>query len=179
MIFAAVTAEEKGLLGSDYFAQQPPQISADSLVANINVDMPMLFTATEDLIALGDEHSSLGAIARAAAQSEGYRISPDPTPEQVAFIRSDQYSFIRQGVPAIVLTGGQKSRDPKTNAAELKREFLEKHYHQPSDDLTLPMDFDSAAALARVNLRIALEVANAPARPAWKSGDFFGKKFGK
>jgi len=179
LIFIAVTAEEKGLLGSDYFVQQPPLIGAGALVANINVDMPMLFTPTEDLIALGEEHSSLGGIARAAAQSEGYRISPDPTPEQVVFIRSDQYSFIRQGIPAIVLSGGQKSRDSKSNAAELKREFLEKHYHQPSDDLSLPMDFDGAAALARVNLRIALEVANAPAKPAWKPGDFFGKKFGK
>ena len=179
IIFAAVTAEEKGLLGSDYFARQPPMIASGALVADINMDMPMLFTPTEDLIALGEEHSTLGATARAAAQSEGYRFTPDPTPEQVAFIRSDQYSFIRQGIPSIVISGGQKSRDPKTNAAELKREFLENNYHQPSDDLSLPMDFDGAAALARVNLRIAVEIANAPARPAWKSGDFFGQKFGR
>ena len=177
LIFIAVTGEEKGLLGSDYFAQMPPMIAPGALVANINMDMPLLFTPTEDLVALGEEHSSLGASARAAAQSEGYRLSPDPTPEQVSFVRSDQYSFIRQGIPSIVLSSGDKSRDPRTDAAELKRDFREKHYHQPSDDLSLPMDFDSAAALARVNLRIALEIANAQARPAWKAGDFFGRKF--
>jgi len=179
LIFVAVTGEEKGLLGSDYFAQLPPMIAPGSLVANINVDMPMLFTPTEDLIAYGEEHSTLGASARAAAQNEGYRLTPDPVPEQVSFVRSDQYSFIRQGIPAIFLSAGDKSRDPRTNAAELKRDFRENHYHQPSDDLSLPMDFDGAAALARVNLRIALEIANAQARPAWKAGDFFGQKFGK
>jgi hypothetical protein len=177
LIFAAVTGEEKGLLGSDYFARQPPMADTRALVADINVDMPMLFTQTVDLIASGDAHSSLGTAARAAATSEGFKLSPDPEPEQVSFIRSDQFSFIRQGIPAIVLSGGQQARDPAVNAAELKRDYRDKHYHQPSDDLSLPMDFNAAAALARVNLRIALEIADAPTRPVWKPGDFFAGKF--
>jgi Zn-dependent M28 family amino/carboxypeptidase len=149
----------------------------DALVANLNMDMPMLFTPTVDLVALGEEHSSLGATARSAAALEGYRLSPDPAPEQVSFIRSDQFSFIRQGIPSIVLGGGQQSREAGVNASELKRDFREKHYHQPSDDLSLPMDFGAAAGLARVYLRMALDVANTPARPAWKPNDFFARKF--
>lgn len=177
LIFAAVTAEEKGLLGSDYFAKQPPLPDGGTLVANINMDMPMLFTNTMDLIALGEEHSTLGAAARSAAASEGYRLSADPAPEEVSFIRSDQFSFIRQGIPAIVLGAGEQARDHRTDAAALKREYRAKHYHQPSDDLSLPMDFDAAAGLARVDLRLVLDIANAPTRPAWKQGDFFAGKF--
>jgi hypothetical protein len=95
ILFIAVTAEEKGLLGSDYFARHPP-MPIDALVAAINIDMPRLFAAAQDFIALGVDHSSLGTIARAAAAAQGYRLSPDPAPEQVAFIRSDQFSFIRR-----------------------------------------------------------------------------------
>ena len=175
ILFAAVTAEEKGLLGSDYLAHRPPD--SGTLVANINIDMPMLFAPTLDLVALGEQHSSLGAMARAAATTHGYRLSPDPTPEQVSFVRSDQFSFIRQGIPSIVLGGGYQSRDRNTDMSQLRRDFLEQHYHQPSDDLSLPIDFGVAADLARINLRIALDAANAAARPAWKSGDFFGRAF--
>lgn len=180
--FIAVTAEEKGLLGSDYFVQHPPRSNsgaAEAIVANINIDMPRLFAAPQDFIALGADHSSLGAAARTALTAQGYRLSPDPAPEQVGFIRSDQFSFIRRGIPAIVLNGGDKARDSEVDLAGLKRDFMQQHYHQPSDDLTLPIHYPSAADLARVNLRIALEVANATGRPRWKTGDFFAEKFGR
>jgi hypothetical protein len=176
LIFAAVTAEEKGLIGSDYFAQHPP-VPADALVADINVDMPMLFAPTLDFVALGAEHSSLGATARTAATSQGYRLSPDPAPERVAFIRSDQFSFIRQGIPSMVLDGGYKARNRNEDVTELQRDFLQHHYHQPSDDLTLPIHYPTAADLARVNLRIILEVANSTPRPRWNADDFFAEKF--
>lgn len=177
ILFAAVTAEEKGLLGSDYFAQHPPMQGA--VVANINIDMPLLFAPTLDVVALGEEHSSLGALARAAAAGQGYRLSPDPAPEQVSFVRSDQFSFIRQGIPSIVLMGGYKSRDKHVDIAQLQHDFREHNYHQPGDDLTVPMDYATAADLARINLRIALDAANATARPRWKRGDFFEQKFGR
>ncbi len=176
IVFAALTAEEKGLLGSDYLAQHPV-VAGGTLVANINIDMPMLFAPTLDLIALGEKHSSLGVVARNAAGSQGYRLSPDPMPEQVAFVRSDQFSFIRQGIPAIVLAGGYQSRDKRVDVAALRSEFLEKRYHQPGDDTTGPIDYATAADLARVNLRMAVEVANATARPRWKNGDFLGRVF--
>lgn len=178
IIFAAVTAEEKGLLGSDYLAQHPP-VPQQSLVANVNIDMPMLFTPTRDFVALGGTHSSLGTTARVSAASQGYRLSPDPAPEQVTFIRSDQFSFIRQGIPSLLLTGGYRARDASIDAGELRREFLQRRYHQPGDDLNGPMDFSLAADLARVNLRIVLDVANAAAVPRWKQGDFFGDEFGR
>ncbi|MFL6551108.1 MAG: M28 family metallopeptidase [Povalibacter sp.] len=175
ILFAAVTAEEKGLLGSDYLALHPP--AGGTLVANVNIDMPMLFAPTTDFVALGEQHSSLGTTARGAAAAQGYKLSPDPTPEQVAFVRSDQFSFIRQGIPSLVLGGGYQARDAAIDLEQLRREFREQRYHQPSDDLSSPIDLDSAADLARINLRIALAVANASARPAWKPGDFFGKTF--
>lgn len=176
LLFAAVTAEEKGLLGSDFLAQHA-QAGGRRIVADINIDMPMIFAPTFDFIAIGGEHSTLGASARAAATNQGYRLSPEVSPEQVSFIRSDQFSFIRRGIPAIVVTGGSQARDKDTDIGELRRQFRETHYHQPSDDLTLPMDYATAADLARVDLRILLDAANAPNRPRWSAGDFFAEKF--
>lgn len=175
IVFAAVTAEEKGLLGSDYLAKHSGP--AATIVANINIDMPLLFVPIQDFVALGEEHSTLGPLARAAAGNQGYRLSPDPTPEQVSFIRSDQFSFVRSGIPSIVLTGGYHARDKQVDVAQMRRDFRQHNYHRPSDDLQLPMDYGAAADLARVNLRIAVDAANATARPRWKPGDFFGRTF--
>jgi len=174
IVFAAVTAEEKGLVGSDYLVQH---MSDADIVANINVDTPMLFAPTQDFVAFGEAHSSLGALARVAAANQGYRLSPDPNPAQASFVRSDQFSFIRAGIPAIVLTGGNKARDKSVDMAQLRHDFREHNYHQPSDDLALPIDYASAADLARINLQIAVEAANEPRRPHWRSGDFFGQAF--
>jgi len=176
IVFAAVTAEEKGLVGSDYLVQHTPDADA-SIVANINVNMPMLFAPTQDFVALGEAHSSLGPLARVAAANQGYRLSPDPDPAQVSLVRSDQFSFIRAGIPAIVLTGGYKARDKNIDLAQLRRDFREHDYHQPSDDLSLPIDYAGAADLARINLQIAVEAANEPRRPRWRAGDFFGQAF--
>jgi Zn-dependent M28 family amino/carboxypeptidase len=178
LLFAAVTAEEKGLLGSDYLAENPPA-PRDRIVANVNIDMPMLFARTADLVALGAEHSTLGIAARAAAAGQGYRLSPNEAPEEVGFIRSDQFSFIQRGIPAMLLHSGYQARDASVDVKELQRNFRREHYHQPSDDLRLPIDYAAAADLARVNLRIALDVANAAPRPHWRRGDFFEQKFGR
>jgi Zn-dependent M28 family amino/carboxypeptidase len=177
LLFVAVTAEEKGLLGSDYFARHP-YAGREAMVADINIDMPMLFAPTYDFVALGAEHSGLGAIARSAAAAEGYRLSENAAPEQVGFIRSDQFSFIKQGIPAILLHGGYASRDPARNATQLQQQFRQNQYHQPGDDATLPMDYPTAAGLARIHLRMALEIANGNGRPQWRRQDFFGKTFG-
>ena len=173
VIFAAVTAEEKGLLGSDFLAGQGDR----KFVANINVDMPLTFTPVFDFVALGAQHSTLGTAARQAVAAQGYRLSADEAPEQVKFIRSDQFSFIRRGIPALVVGAGYQPRNPSVDLDELRRQYLATHYHQPSDDLTLPIDYPTAADLARVDLRIALSVANAAAAPRWMNGDFFAEKF--
>lgn len=176
ILFVAVTAEEKGLLGSDFFAAQA--LAQDKkLVANINVDMPLTFAPVFDFVALGAQHSTLGATARQAASAQGYRLSGDAQPEQVKFIRSDQFSFIRRGIPALVLGSGYQPRNPSDDLDEMRRVFLSTHYHQPSDDLTLPIDYPTAADLARINLRIVLNAANAQSAPRWTNGDFFAEKF--
>ncbi len=177
VLFAAVTAEEKGLLGSDYFVQSPHG-DGRRIVANINIDMPMPFVPVRDFVALGGEHSSLGTLARNAAAAQGYRLSPELAPEEVGFIRSDQFSFIRHGVPALVLNSGYTARDPGVDAAALQRQFRETNYHQPSDDLTLPLDYATAADLVRIDLRIVLDAANGASAPRWNAGDFFAEKFG-
>lgn len=176
IIFAAVTAEEKGLLGSDFFARQA-QMQEKKLVANLNIDMPLTFAPVFDFVALGAQHSTLGTIARQSAAAQGYRLSADAAPEQVRFIRSDQFSFIRRGIPSLKLDTGYQPRNPGTDLDELRRDFLSAHYHQPSDDLMLPIDYPTAADLARVDLRIVLAIANAPAAPRWVADDFFAEKF--
>jgi len=176
LIFAAVTAEEKGLLGSDFMAHRA-QLDGKRLVAAVNIDMPLTLVPVSDFVALGADHSSLGQLARSAAASEGYRLSVDDAPEEVRFIRSDQFSFIRRGIPAIVLKAGYRARDRKLDAGALQQQFRATHYHQPSDDLSLPIDYPTLADLARINLRIALTAANATQPPRWRADDFFADKF--
>ncbi len=175
ILFAAVTAEERGLLGSDYLATHPP--AGGVIVANLNIDMPRIVGPTLDFVAFGAEHSSLGPLVRRAARAQGYSLSPDNIPEEVIFIRSDQFSFVRQGIPSVLLDGGYVSRDKTVDIEALRNEFLKTHYHEPSDDLSLPLHYPTAADLASVNVRMALEIANASARPSWNRGDFFAEKF--
>ncbi len=177
LLFVAVTAEERGLLGAEYFAAHPT-VPRESLVANINMDMPVLLAPVSDVVPIGIEHSSLQAEVEAAAQQLGVGLTADPKPEEVVFVRSDQYAFVRQGVPAIYLTGGVTATAPGVDASALVSDFLKNHYHQPSDDLSRPIDYPSAATLARLNAMIGRRVGDADAKPRWKEGDFFGRTFG-
>ena len=175
-LFVAVTAEERGLLGADYFARFPT-VPRESLVANINMDMPVLLAEVTDVVPIGIEHSTLEADVQAAAQQLGLGLTPDPKPEEVVFVRSDQYAFVRQGIPAVYLDAGIKAKDPAVDAAALYADFLTGHYHQPSDQTDLPIHYDGAATLARLNAAIGRRVGDAAERPRWKDGDFFGRKF--
>ena len=176
IIFIAVTGEERGLLGSEYFTKYPT-VDIDSIVANVNLDMPLLLFPIADTVAFGAEHSSLKQpIAQAVAQ-EGFELSPDPTPEEVRFVRSDQYSFVRQGIPSVFLVPGSKSLDPQIDGEAIVFDHRQNHYHKPSDDLSRPVDWDSALRFARANVRIGLAVAAEEQRPTWNTGDFFGDKF--
>ncbi|MDJ0938186.1 MAG: M28 family metallopeptidase [Woeseiaceae bacterium] len=177
VLFVAVTAEERGLLGSDYFAHYPT-VPSDSIVANVNLDMPLFLSPVADLVAFGAEHSSLQAPTDSAAQAEGFTLSPDPFPEENIFIRSDQYSFVRKGVPSIYLIPGFGSLDPEVDGEALFRHHLLNYYHRPSDDLSRPVHWESARRFARANARIGLNVADADERPTWNEGDFFGERFG-
>ncbi len=177
VLFVAVTAEEKGLLGAEWFATHPT-VPAASLIANINMDMPVLLAPSKDVVPVGVEHSTLKAALDTAAQDIGIGLSPDPFPEDVVFVRSDQYAFIRAGIPAVYLTGGMVSADGKRQPKLALRKFLREHYHQPSDEATLPIAYGDASRLARLNARIGRIVGDAAQRPMWNKGDFFGEKFG-
>lgn len=176
IIFIALTGEERGLVGSDYYAHYPT-VPSDSIVANVNLDMPLLLYPVADIIAFGAEHSSLQAVIDEAIAAEDFDLSPDPMPEEVIFIRSDQYSFVKQGVPSVFLVPGFTSSDPEIDGEPIWRGFLQTYYHQPSDDMTRPIDWPSALRFARANVRIGYAVADDDARPTWNEGDFFGDKF--
>ena len=178
VLFIALTAEEKGLLGSDYFAHYPT-VPTDSIVANVNVDMPLFLYPVADLIAFGSEHSSLEALVAVAAEAEGFGLTPNPVPEENLFVRSDQYSFVRQGIPATYLEPGFNSTDPDVGAEAVFRDHLQNHYHRVSDDVTRPVDWDSVVRFTRAHIRIGRDIANDPERPAWNDGDFFAEKFAK
>ncbi len=178
ILFIALTGEERGLVGSDYYAHYPT-VPSDSLVANVNLDMPLMLYPLADVIAFGAEHSSLEQTIDEVVASEGFELAPDPIPEQVLFIRSDQYSFVKKGVPSVFLVPGFTSTDPAIDGGALFTAHLKTHYHQPSDDLSRPIDWDSALRFARTNVRIGYAVAENADRPAWNEGDFFGDKFGQ
>lgn len=168
ILFLAVTAEEKGLVGADYFARHPT-VPINRIVANVNLDMPLLTYRFEDMTVYGANRSTLGPIVAAAAGSVGVPMSPDPAPEMGLFIRSDHYRFVQQGVPSVFLWPGQKG--PGKAAWD---EFFAKHYHRPSDDLKQPIDWEQAVRFVTVNYTIARAIADGDARPVWNKRDFFG-----
>jgi Zn-dependent M28 family amino/carboxypeptidase len=178
ILFVAVTAEEKGLVGSEYFAMNPT-VPVDSIAAAVNLDMPLLLYDFADVIAFGAEHSSLGDTVQQAAQTYATELSPDPFPEQNMFVRSDHYRFVQQGVPSVFLVTGMKSLDSTIDTQPIFEGFLQEHYHKPSDDLDLPINYAAAARFTRINTKIGELLANNPDRPAWHEGDFFGRTFAK
>lgn len=178
ILFVSVTGEEKGLLGADYFAHNPT-VPKHSMVANVNLDMPILTYEFADVIAFGANHSDMKASVEQAAANAGISLSDDPWPEQALFTRSDHYAFVKQGVPAVFLVPGLKSKDPNVDGSKVFGAFLSTHYHQPSDDINQPFNWDAARTFTEVNAQIGLTLADQENRPAWNPGDFFGNTFGK
>ena len=178
VMFIALTAEESGLLGSDFYVNNPT-VPIDAIVTNINLDMPLFLYPLADLVAFGSQHSSLQAIAKTAAADEGFVFSPDPVPEERLFVRSDQYSFVQFGIPAMFLVPGFNSTDADIDSEALFRDHIKNHYHEPSDDMTRPVDWNSAVRFARAHTRIGYIVATTAERPTWNEGDFFGELFGR
>ena len=178
ILFIALTGEEKGLLGADYFARNPT-VPKGSIVANVNLDMPVLTYDFADVIAFGAEHSSLGDVVARAIKKLGIALTPDPSPEELTFVRADHYMFVREGIPALSVWTGIKSFNKNENAAKLVEEYLQKTYHRVNDDLTLPFNWEAAARFTLVNFNIGIEIANAKERPTWNKGNFFGDTFGR
>lgn len=176
LLFVALTAEEKGLLGAEWFVAHPP-VPSQSLVANVNMDMPVMLAPSRDVVPIGIEHSSLQAAVETAADELGLGLSPDPSPEEVVFVRSDQFAFIRAGIPAVYLTGGIAAVAGGADPGAATTAFLRNCYHQPCDDVSQPIQYADAAQLARLNARVGMLVGNDTARPSWNEGDFFGETF--
>lgn len=166
VVFAALTAEEKGLLGAEYLAKNP--VGPGKVAAVVNLDMPVLLYPFTDVIAFGANHSTLGATVQRAAAGMGVKLSPDPLPEEGLFTRSDHYKFVREGVPSVFLMTGFEGQ-----GGEKFRGFLATNYHQPTDDLAQPIDWQAGARFAELNFRIAREIADAPQAPRWNADSFF------
>jgi Zn-dependent M28 family amino/carboxypeptidase len=177
ILFLGVTAEEKGLLGSDYFAHHPT-VPLANIVANVNCDFLTGWWTPHDVVALGAEHSSLGEDVGAAAAALGLTVSADPAPEQTYFVRSDQYSFVKKGIPAVFPSSGQKDASGSTEANRATMAaWVKEHYHQPSDEWSPNTNYAAMAIEVRYYFLIGLSVALDPARPVWKAGDIFGTLF--
>jgi Zn-dependent M28 family amino/carboxypeptidase len=169
IIFAAVTAEEKGLLGSRYYANRPT-VAASAIVANLNTDMFLPLFPLRSIIAQGLEESDLAEDLRKTARPLGIEVYSDPEPERNAFVRSDQYSFIRTGVPSLSLKVGFTKDSPEH---EMVKRWRTERYHAPSDDLAQPVDRQSAEDFNKLYVAFVETVANRPTKPAWNSDSFF------
>jgi len=174
ILFVAVTSEENGLLGSRYFAAHPT-VPAGSIVANINTDMFLPLFPLKTLMVLGLDESDLGRDIRATAKELALGVQADPEPQRNRFVRSDQYSFIRAGIPALAMKVGYEENTPQ---AEIARKWTAERYHAPSDDLRQPIDLGAAGTYVQVVGNVAVRIANRPDRPTWNDASFF-KRFAK
>lgn len=167
-----ITGEEKGLLGSRYFAEYPT-VPASSIVANINTDMFLPIIPLQAVTVYGISESDLGEWAAKMAKQHGIEAHDDPKPERNSFIRSDQYSFIRKGVPAVAMAVGCKLDTPQQKAID---EWLHNRYHAPSDDTQQPVNLETAGKFEGLVWDLLAFTANSEKTPEWKPDSFF-KRF--
>jgi hypothetical protein len=172
VLFLACTGEEEGLLGSGFFAENPT-VDRAKIIADINLDMFLPLFPLKIVRAYGLRESNLASYLEPVANEMRLRIQDDPTPERNAFIRSDQYSLIKKGIPSLFLSFGY---DPGSPEDKIVNSWFEQRYHAPSDDTKQPMDRVAAAQFNRLLATVARRIADAPERPAWNPGSFF-KRF--
>lgn len=169
LLFVVVTGEEKGLLGSKYFANHPA-VNIRDIVADINVDMYLPLTPLKEIEVQGGNESTLGDAMRTVGKQAGVAVVDDREPERNLFIRSDQYNFILKGVPALAFKFGYEKGSPEE---KIYKNWLKERYHAPSDDANQPVDKAAAAQFNDVILKLAVRTANAPERPRWRETSFF------
>jgi Zn-dependent M28 family amino/carboxypeptidase len=172
ILFVAVTGEEKGLLGSQYFGAHPT-VPRASIVANVNTDMFLPLFPLKTLMVLGLDESDLGQDVRATAKAVGVSVQADPEPQRNRFVRSDQYNFIRLGIPALAMKVGY---EPHTPEAAIAAKWTAERYHAPSDDLNQPIDRSAAGKYVEIVRDLAVRIANRTDRPKWNDASFF-KRF--
>jgi hypothetical protein len=171
ILIVANTAEEKGLLGAEYFAHYPTT-PIERITAAIDLDMPLITYDFTDVVAYGADHSTLKQAFQQAGAALGVKLSPDPMPEQAVFVRSDHYAMVKMGVPAVMLATGMEN-----GGAAAWSKYLGEHYHQPSDDLSQPIVWRAGARFAEVNYRVVRILADADTPAQWYAGDYFGNLF--
>jgi Zn-dependent M28 family amino/carboxypeptidase len=171
ILFLANTAEEPGLLGTHYFAAAPT-VPLDSIVGVLNLDVPLVTYEFSDVVGFGADHSTLGANLAKVAGATGVAVTPDPVPAQGLFTRSDHYAMVQKGIPALFLIPGHAG-----GGQQAWQTYLSQHYHQPSDDLSQPFNWQAAARFARINWLLLRDVANDAERPRWYQGSYFGETF--
>ncbi len=169
LLFVFVTAEEKGLLGSRYFTTHPT-VKPGSMIANINIDMFLPIVPLKVLTVYGLAESDMGDQAREVAQSHGVEVQADPEPQRNAFIRSDQYNFIRHGVPALAMGVGFQKGSPEQQTF---KNWLTQRYHAPSDDTNQPVELAAAGKYEEIVRSLMVKLANEEKRPQWKANSFF------
>ena len=169
LLLVWVTGEEKGLLGSKYFAEHPT-VAPKSMIADINTDMFLPIVPLKILTVYGLAESDLGDRVKQVGDHLNVQIQPDPQPLLNVFIRSDQYNFVRHGVPSLMIDVGAA---PGTPDAAVIKTWRTERYHAPSDDANQPVNLATAAAYEEVIRTLVIEVANDPKRPQWKEDSFF------
>ena len=173
--FAFVTAEESGLLGSDFMAKNPP-VPIDKVAANINIDGVNYLGATTDMVQLGAERSSIGPMVEAILKERKRTLTGDTHPERGYFFRSDHFSFAKLGVPAISLSEPQDFTGAKAEELKKKQEaYNDKDYHQPSDQYDPSWDFSGGVEDMKVLAQLGWRIANQPDMPTYNAGDQFGE----
>jgi Zn-dependent M28 family amino/carboxypeptidase len=168
IVFVGFTAEESGLLGSQALVARPP-FPLSRIAAILNLDVMNLYGPTRDVSALGLDQSSLGGAFEKAAAAEGLRVSISKEALiRGAYFRSDHFPLARAGIPGTSLENGDDYLgQPSGYGARMKNEYIEKRYHQPSDEVLPSFRYDGAAQQLRVTVRTAVTVANAPDQPVW------------
>ena len=176
MLFVLMTGEELGLLGSAAFAANPTVPKA-RIVADVNMDMPTIIAPLLSVVALGGQHSTLLEPVAKATAYLGITLEQDPEPDQNRFIRSDQYSFVTAGIPALHIKYGNKTADGKNNLNLQVQEWRAVTYHKPQDDINGRFDFEAGKKYVQLCFLIGYQVAQNPVRPMWNKGDFFGQRY--
>ncbi|MGE5246571.1 MAG: M28 family metallopeptidase [Betaproteobacteria bacterium] len=169
VLFVVVAGEEKGLLGSRYFVAHPT-VARSGIVADVNIDMFLPLFPMKEVMVLGLDESNLGADIRAAAAQQHVGVQNDPEPQRNRFIRSDQYNFIRAGIPSLAMKVGYEEGTPEAGIA---RRWIAERYHAPSDDLNQPIDRGAAAAYIALVRDLVTRIAARPDKPAWNEASFF------
>ncbi|HYE47813.1 MAG TPA: M20/M25/M40 family metallo-hydrolase [Caulobacter sp.] len=171
ILVIATTGEEEGLLGADFFAHYPT-VPKGSIVAVVNIDMPILTYDFQDVVAYGADHSTIDRVVAKAAGDMGIKVSPDPEPEEKIFLRSDHYAMVQAGIPSVMLKLGVEG-----GGKAAWKTYFDSRYHKVGDDLSQPIDWNAGVKLARLNHRIVLDLANAEGRPLWYEDDEIGEEF--